>query len=95
MEVPCRKCGKMIELPSLKISFRATCPHCLSYLHSCLNCKNHQVGLSNECKIPGTDPIRDREGGNFCEEFVFQEGKGGKSAPTKEDVLKRLFGDQG
>ena len=94
MNVNCWKCSKEFDLPNLKIGFRVTCPHCLAYLHSCMNCKNHQVGLANECKIPGTDPVRDREEGNFCEEFVW-----GGQAPTKteskEDVLKRLFKDEG
>lgn len=77
----------------MKISFRADCPHCGADLHVCLNCMNHAVGKPNECSIPGTEPIRDREKGNFCEEFQAKtdlEKNGGK-----EDALKRarrLFG---
>ena len=52
-----------------KISFRSECSSCGASLHSCQNCRYYQVGLSNDCKIPGTERIVDRAAGNFCEEF--------------------------
>lgn len=86
----CWKCGKAIaDLPK-KISFRELCPHCDAYLHCCKNCQNYEPGRPNNCKIPGTEQVRDREASNLCEEFAFL----GKAPPPKvdpEDVAKRLF----
>ncbi len=66
----CSKCGEFQEEDALrKISFREDCASCGASLHSCVNCKYYQVGLSNDCKIPGTERVADREAGNFCDEF--------------------------
>lgn len=92
MDITCWKCGKSIaDLPA-RISFREICPHCHSYLHCCKNCLNYQVGLPNDCKIPGTEPISDREARNTCDEFVIL-GKGPGPKADVKDVLKRLFGE--
>ena len=66
----CFSCGATLEKNSIqKMSFRAVCENCGASLHSCLGCKFHQVGLSNECRIPGTERIVDRSAANFCDEF--------------------------
>lgn len=65
----CWKCKKDLgDLPS-KIGFRASCPYCHSDLHVCKNCRYYSPGKPNDCMVPGTDPIRDREASNFCESF--------------------------
>lgn len=85
----CWKCGKPLEIQE-KIPFRATCPHCHAYLHSCKNCKNYSPGLPNDCKIPGTDPISDREAGNYCDEFTPLNQL--KEKPSqKKDPFQKLF----
>lgn len=88
----CWKCGKpLLDLPK-KVPFRATCDHCGAWLHCCRNCKNYQPGLPNDCKIPGTEYVPDREAGNFCEEFEIL----GLAPPPKKDpndVARRLFRD--
>ena len=92
MNIDCWKCGKPIsDLPS-RISFREMCPHCESYLHCCKNCVNYQVGRPNDCKIPGTEYISDREGLNFCEEFRIL-GKAQSPQKDPKDGFKRLFDD--
>lgn len=65
----CWKCQKIVSDAPLKIGFRAACPHCSSDLHVCKNCRYYAPGKPNDCLVPGTDPIRDREAANFCEEF--------------------------
>lgn len=66
----CWNCGKPYEIPLYgKLSFRASCEHCLVDLHCCKNCKYYKVGQPNDCLVPGTDFISDREKYNFCEEF--------------------------
>jgi len=63
----CWSCGKSILF--VKIPFQAVCEGCGAYLHCCQNCNHFQEGLANNCKIPGTEPIADRQKKNFCEEF--------------------------
>lgn len=87
----CWNCGTELHL-SGKVSFRATCDKCHFYLHCCKNCRNYRPGLSNDCAVPGTDPISDRTANNYCEEFEIL----GKATGKKDDsnaAEKRLFGD--
>ncbi len=73
----CFSCGRTIESVSFrKIGFRDICEFCGVCLHSCVGCKYYQVGLSNDCKIPGTEKIVDRSSNNFCDEFACREGVG-------------------
>lgn len=88
----CWKCG--IDLPNPpegKLPFRATCDKCISWLHCCKNCRNYKPGLPNDCAVPGTEYIADREASNFCEEFQLL---GAPPAKTKDpkDVARKLFG---
>ncbi len=72
------------------MSFRATCTKCLAWLHVCKNCIYYKPGMSNDCQIPGTELIADREMANFCEDFKVL----GKAPPTRLDPLeiaKKLF----
>lgn len=84
----CWKCGT--TLPEAKIAFRAICDKCQSYLHCCKNCKNYKPGLPNDCHIPGTEYVADRESFNYCEDFVLK-GDGPPPRIDPDDVAKRLF----
>jgi hypothetical protein len=64
----CWSCGAPYTLFG-KLSFRAVCERCDAALHSCQNCTYYKPGLPNDCAVPGTDYIRDRQANNFCEEF--------------------------
>lgn len=93
-KLKCWYCGaELEELPDKKITFRASCDKCGSWLHCCKNCKNYKPGLPNDCAIPGTDFIADREKNNFCEEFQVLIPKNSKNSPNLKDIEKRLFGD--
>lgn len=85
----CWSCG--VDIGVGKLSFRASCESCQVDLHCCQNCKYYQVGLSNDCKVPGTEYVSDRVRNNFCEEFsplgVFQDKKKG-SAKKFDDLFK-------
>ena len=91
----CWRCGESYETSvNGKVAFRMTCEKCHACLHSCVNCKNYQPGLPNDCRVPGTDPVRDREGINFCEEFVSKGHKlGSGQGKSVSDVGKSLFKD--
>lgn len=91
----CWHCGVDQEPSSTayRISFRAVCEKCDHYLHCCKNCNNYKVGMPNDCLIPGTDPISDRESFNFCEEFSLK-GKGPEKKKSIADASSTLFGDE-
>ena len=90
--IPCWKCGAEVDLIDGKVPFRAVCEKCGFSTHACVNCQNYKRGLPNDCRIPGTDFVADREAGNFCEEFVPLTGKPDQGADVN-DVAAQLFGD--
>lgn len=77
----CWKCGVQLQNLDRKISFRAECDQCGAALHCCKNCKYYAPGRPNDCAVPGTDFIADREANNFCEEFCLL-GKPPSSPPN-------------
>lgn len=88
----CWKCKKPLPTElQVRIPFRAICEHCHSYLHCCRNCQHYKIGLPNDCEVPDTDPISDREAFNYCESFKLL-GKGPSPKIDPKDVEKRLFG---
>lgn len=89
----CWKCGKTLDDPSYKLPFRATCEFCHVALHCCKNCRHYKPGLPNDCEVPETDFVADREGINFCEEFSLV-GKKVEQKTSLEDVSKKLFGGE-
>lgn len=75
-----------------RLPFRAICEGCDAWLRCCRNCAYYQPGLPNDCRVPGTESIADRETGNLCEEFKIL-GKGPSASADLSDVSKKLFGD--
>lgn len=84
----CWKCFKPLAEVPKRTSFRAECPACGSYLHVCRNCKFYTPGRPNDCAIPGTDPVRDREMMNFCDEFEVKP-----ASPSPPKVIPKIFRD--
>ncbi len=66
----CWKCRKLVSELSVKVGFRFHCLHCGIDLHTCAGCRYYVLGKPNDCAVPNTDFIRDRETMNFCEEFT-------------------------
>ena len=87
----CWKCHKALE--DGKIMIRAACPHCGADLHVCKNCRHYAPGKPNDCAVPGTDPIRDREAANFCEEFSPRLPPTKPPASSSPSNIKRIFGE--
>lgn len=85
----CPRCKKAVHDQVVKIGFRAACPHCGADLHSCVNCRYYAPGKPNDCLIPGTEYIRDREAANFCEEFKVKLDAGEK--PPNKNKFNSLF----
>lgn len=86
--IVCWKCKKIVSEEPVKIGFRASCPHCSSDLHVCVNCRYYSPGKPNDCSVPGTDYVRDREASNLCEEFKLKT-----SEPPRSSSTKPLFSD--
>ncbi len=49
--------------------------------------------MPNDCLVPGTEYIPDREAANFCEEYHLPEKKLPSSTLDPNAVSKKLFGD--
>ena len=89
----CWKCGTDLpDPPRGKLPFRAVCDKCVAWLHSCKNCRNYKPGLPNDCAVPGTEYIADREASNFCEEFQLK-GAGPAKAADPNEAARKLFGN--
>jgi hypothetical protein len=89
----CFKCKNKLNLPN-KIGFKETCPFCEADLHVCKNCKYYMPGKPNDCNVPNTEFVSDKEKYNFCEEFKFNKKINTQSnIKTKKDISKKLFKD--
>jgi hypothetical protein len=65
--VICTKCAT--ENHSMTVGFKASCEKCGVFLHSCVQCALWDRG-SMHCRSLTTEHVGDREGLNFCEEYV-------------------------
>lgn len=89
----CYKCLASLEVDAIYPS--TLCPKCHAYQHACLACNFYQVGQPNECRIPGTDLVRDKEGKNFCDEFSPKQHLSEDNNQREEAIkrAKKLLGD--
>jgi hypothetical protein len=86
----CHRCGATV---TDAVGVRAVCPQCNAYLHCCLNCRLYSASASNHCLSNTTEPVRDVEAANFCEEFEFVV-RGKKSAgDSNRSQFDKLFGE--
>ncbi len=93
-ELKCYKCGHPLGVE--KITFRTQCDKCLTDQHSCFACQHYYPGKPNDCAIPDTDPIYDRQKYNFCESFDFGTTLKFTQNTDYEDLKKkarRLLGE--
>lgn len=93
----CWKCGSQWESDSQPGRGDA-CPRCDLDFHSCRNCRHHDPRYHNECRVPDTEFIRDREKANFCDQFEIAAkapgGAGGKDLEEARKRFNRLFGGE-
>ncbi|MEY4667856.1 MAG: hypothetical protein RL518_555 [Pseudomonadota bacterium] len=94
MDITCFHCKKPspLELVSGRavVSFRASCPHCSSDLHVCLNCSLHDRGAYHECRETSAEWVKDKERGNKCEYFQPRTGSDNKVADVSDKVKSAL-----
>ena len=94
MDITCSHCKKSspAELISGRavVAFRATCPHCVSDLHTCHNCSLHDPGAYHECRETSAEWVKDKERGNKCEYFSPRSTTSGDTADAKGKVKSAL-----
>ena len=95
----CAKCKHILSTEG-KVSRTSICPHCGSYLHSCVNCKFYSPGSHNDCREPQADYVSDKRSSNFCDYFLFretnapQDSSEGKYKKNAREQFNKLFGDK-
>lgn len=85
----CIHCSE--EWPLAKIAFSSVCEKCGNWMHSCVQCALWDRG-SERCRSMTTEPVADRSGKNFCEEWQPHRGNGGERENPGADEFNRLFG---
>jgi len=88
----CHKCSTEITLEGL-IGFKEECPRCTAPLHSCCNCRFHDPAAHNQCREPGTEFIRDREGANFCDSFGMRDSDASAGGAVVDEAAKSALAD--
>ena len=78
----CGKCGHDNDMN--RIGFKATCPKCSTYLHSCVHCSLLDRTIMS-CRSHTTEEVGDREANNYCEEFLPSQDV---KAPSEDDPQK-------
>ena len=89
----CQKCGT--EYHSETIGFKAYCESCGSYLHACIQCSIYDQ-KTERCRSLTTEAVRDREGINFCEEYMPERRPPSPTSnkpSASRDSFSKLFGD--
>lgn len=93
----CWKCGaSMADLP-MPLSRTAVCTVCNADLHVCKLCEFYDTSVSNSCREPIADHVKDKERANFCDYFqpranayIARDQSNTANARTQLDAL---FGD--
>ena len=86
----CSLCKKEVVIDKY-FSRESTCPHCKGDLHICLNCRFYSETSHNKCREPKAEFQRVRDRANFCDYFIFGEGKAeGFSQGETKDARKRF-----
>lgn len=79
------------EWPLEKVAFSSVCEHCHCWLHSCIQCSLWDTG-AGMCRSMTTDPVPDREGKNFCEEWQPRRECSDTNEKPGADRFNKLFG---
>ena len=93
----CFRCSKSWESTLRQPAVKETCEGCGNYLHCCKNCRFHRKGYPNECYIPETEKVANKQLANFCDEFEFdsKESLSNQFSPTDNSNtdIEDLFGE--
>ena len=64
----CHQCGAEIHVVE-RVGRRDSCPGCEAEVRCCLNCVFYDPQVSNACREPNVEPVRDKDAANFCDYF--------------------------
>ncbi len=90
----CHACGETIEnSPGAQPGRSEVCAKCGADLHCCLNCGLYEPAAPNQCASRSTEPVSQKEKGNYCDEFELETrgGKGSRPLGDMESKWKDLF----
>ena len=85
----CHACSAEVVILE-RIGRRDLCEKCGADLHCCRNCRHHDLFAQNQCREPGTEPVRDREAGYFCDFFSYREGLAEKELDPVAEAKAKL-----
>jgi hypothetical protein len=86
----CHTCGTAWEgAPGTQPGRNETCARCGADLHCCLNCRLYDPSAHNQCRSRTTEPVKEKDKRNFCDEFEMTGGKSGGSGPPQDDMQKK------
>jgi hypothetical protein len=85
----CALCSEEVAADKY-FSRKSVCPKCGGDLHICLNCGFYSETAHNKCTEPKSEFQRNRDKANFCDYFVFAEGRSASSDAAKADTLRKL-----
>jgi hypothetical protein len=89
----CFSCNAPIELRAgERIGFADRCERCGSDLRVCLNCRFHDPSAYNECREPGSEPVRERDRANRCDYFSPGDREAGGPASARDGARSALEG---
>ena len=98
MKRRCPKCGAAWEIDG-PVGCREECPECAAFMHTCGNCRHHDPAVPG-CRLPNTEPVRDPDGVNFCEDFEYVTDRDVREQPASPpdttsdaDEARRRFED--
>lgn len=77
----CFSCGS--ELPDDQPFYRSEqCPNCKADVRVCLNCTFYDPAAQWQCREHISEPVRDKDRGNFCDFFRPRKDRGGSAGGT-------------
>jgi len=88
----CHKCSTEITLEG-HVGRKEECPRCAAPLRCCLGCSFHDPSAHNQCREVGTEFIRDREAGNFCDSFVMKDSAAAENPAAAAGDAKAALAD--
>jgi len=88
----CFKCQNEVQISSAtQVGRREQCPACRVDLHVCKNCRHYDPAAYNECREVQAERVLDKENANFCDYFVYRQGRGVlKAGGDKQQVKAKL-----
>lgn len=92
----CWKCGASIAEQPLPLGRRAECSACHAELHVCVLCQFYDPAVSQSCREPIAEEVKDKKRANFCGYFQLKPDafrpRENAAAGTARSQLDALFG---